>query len=95
VPLPTQAWNPVRKFLQWEKHKQGELEVLPKRVLTCFQSMPDKSEVLPKGVLMCFQSMPDNSEARSLSVRARCFSGERKTTGERLAVLPVVKGAAL
>jgi len=32
----------LRKFLQWEKHKQGELEVLPKRVLTCFQSMPDK-----------------------------------------------------
>ena len=30
----------LRKFLQWEKHKQGELEVLPKRVLTCFQSMP-------------------------------------------------------
>ena len=29
----------LRKFLQWEKHKQGELEVLPKRVLTCFQSI--------------------------------------------------------
>jgi len=39
--------------------------------------------------------MPDNSEVKSLSVRARCFSGERKITGERLAVLPVVKGAAL
>ena len=24
----------LRKFLLWEKHKQGELEVLPKRVLT-------------------------------------------------------------
>jgi len=22
--------------LQWEKHKQGELEVIPKRVLPCF-----------------------------------------------------------
>jgi len=30
----------LRKFLQWGKNKQGELEVLPKRVLTCFQSMP-------------------------------------------------------
>ena len=34
----------LRKFLQWEKHKQGELEVLPKRVLTCFQSMPDECD---------------------------------------------------
>jgi len=33
----------LKKFLQWEKHKQGELEVLAKRVLMYFQSMPDNA----------------------------------------------------
>ena len=37
--LPKRA---LKKFLQWEKNDQGELEVLSKRVLTCFQSMPDE-----------------------------------------------------
>jgi len=36
--VPPKRALDLRKF-QWEKHKQGELEVLPKRVLTCFQSM--------------------------------------------------------
>ena len=47
APRPTQGWNPLRKFLQWEEHKQGELEVLPKRVLTCFQPKCDRSHYLP------------------------------------------------
>ena len=42
VAIPPNRAMDLRKFLQWEKHKQGELEVLPKRVLTCFQSMPDE-----------------------------------------------------
>jgi len=42
VAVPSKRALDLRKRLQWEKHKQGELEVLPKRVLTCFQSMPDE-----------------------------------------------------
>jgi len=42
--VPPKRALDIRKLLQWEKHKQGELEVLPKRVLTCFQSMPDECD---------------------------------------------------
>jgi len=44
VAVPPKRALDIRKCLQWEKHKQGELEVLPKRVLTCFQSMPDECD---------------------------------------------------
>jgi len=39
VAVPPKRALDLRRFLQFEKHGQGELEVLPKRVLTCFQSM--------------------------------------------------------
>jgi len=44
VTMPPKRALDLRKFLQWEKHKQEELEVLPQRVLTCFQSMPDECD---------------------------------------------------
>jgi len=44
VAVPPKRALDIRKFLQLEKHKQGELELLPKRVLTCFQSMPDECD---------------------------------------------------
>jgi len=53
--LPGEHW---RKFLQWEKNKQGELEVLPKRALDSYilgivfgGIRTSGLEVLPKGAL--------------------------------------------
>jgi len=37
VAVPSKRALNIRKFLWWEKNKQGELEVLPKRTLASYQ----------------------------------------------------------
>jgi len=90
VAMPPNRALDMRKFLRWEKNKQGELEVLPKRALASYEIgifsggiRTSGLEVLPKGALtvLSMQSGAVEGSTQGASQDSSCGVFQESTQG--------------
>jgi len=90
VAVPSKKTLDIRKFLRWEKNKQGELEVLSKRALASYKIgifsggiRTSGLEVFPKGALtvLPMQSGAVKGSTQSASQDSSCCAFQGSTHG--------------